>query len=127
MSVYIKILLLISVYFSQTYSVEKKMLGSLFQELDSMANHQSLAKEQWINYIKKVDGLCDKKQEYCDYYYKIQSSLVMFESDSHKDQGQCGRAKQNVESHFRGTLNKQKKQVLSIIEKLCPRDNDIIK
>jgi hypothetical protein len=111
----------------QTTAAEKENLAEVYKELENVSKQVNLTGESWLLFLKKVDSLCDQKQEYCEFYYMLDSSTLMFEKDEYGDDGQCERTQANVEAYFRKSLPDQKKQVLSVVEKLCPKAQENLK
>lgn len=97
----------------------KGNLNPYFKSLSELSQQQTVKVEEWKNFVNKVDKACDKVNSVCEFFYMLESSLVLFDDDEYHDGGQCERAKSNVESYFANQFPTQKSQVLSIVEKLC--------
>lgn len=91
-----------------------------YLELQKLSQNKNLTKKSWLDYISKVDAHCEKVKKNCEFFFMVESSLVMFEKDDYDDGGQCDRAQSNVELHFNGQLKEQEAQVKTIIDRLCP-------
>lgn len=124
---YIIIFLAIVGFSFQTTATEKDNIAEVYKELENVSQQANLTGESWLLFLKKVDNLCDQKQEYCEFYYMLDSSTLMFEKDEYGDDGQCERTQANVEAYFRESLRDQKKQVLSVVKKLCPKAQENLK
>lgn len=112
---------------SAAAAAEKENLAEVYKELEQVSKQDNLSGESWLLFLKKVDNLCDQKQDYCEFFYMLDSSVLMFEKDEYGDDGQCERTQANVEAYFRKSLPKQKEQVLSVVKKLCPKAHENLK
>lgn len=91
----------------------------IFTTLTQLSQKKTLTSDEWKSFVDQVDKVCEKDKRVCEFYYMLESSLVLFEDDEYKDGGQCERAKSNVELNFSNQFPTQKKQVLAIVDKLC--------
>lgn len=97
----------------------KANLDPYFKTLSDLSKQQELKADEWKNFVNQVDKDCDKNSSFCEFYYMLESSMILFDEDEYKDGGQCERAKVNVETYFANQFPTQKNQVLSIVEKIC--------
>lgn len=97
----------------------KADLTLIFTTLAQLNQKKAVSVEEWKGFVDQVDKACEKDKRVCEFYYMLESSLVLFEEDEYQDGGQCERAKSNVELNFSNQFPTQKKQVLAIVDKLC--------
>lgn len=97
----------------------KTDLNLIFTSLAQLNQKKTLTSDEWKGFVDQVDSVCEKDKKVCEFYYMLESSLVLFEDDEYQDGGQCERAKSNVEFNFSNQFPTQKKQVLAIVDKLC--------
>lgn len=117
MHAYLKVLFLPLFLCLNLYA--KSGLPGVFSELKTLSGKATVSELEWKGFVDKVDKMCDVDKKVCEFFYMLESSLVLFEEDVYQDGGQCERAKSNVEVYFANQYPSQKTQVLAVVDKLC--------
>lgn len=94
-------------------------LSAVFSELKVLSGKATVTEMEWKGFIDKVDKMCDVDKKVCEFFYMLESSLILFEEDMYQDDGQCERTKSNVEVYFANQFPSQKVQVLTVVGKFC--------